>query len=212
MEFVGHLAFGLIALSFLFRDIFWLRILSICASVAGISYQLMGVAPDWIVIGWNAFFILVNAIWIGVLAWERRGVRFSDEEKELYDTVFQTMTPVAFMKLLRIASWQNADAGRIWTREGEAVTHVVLIYNGGARVMRNSKTVAELGDGQFAGEISFLKEQPATATVIVKTATRYLEWEKEKLRELLKRNPALRAPLETILTADLAEKFRKQGK
>ena len=212
MEFVGHLAFGLIALSFLFRDIFWLRTLSICASVAGIAYQFMLLAPDWIVIGWNLFFMLVNAVWIGVLLWERRGVRFSDEEKELYETVFHTMTPVAFMKLLRAAEWQSADAGRVWTREGEPVSHVVLIYNGGARVMKGTRTVAELGDGQFAGEVSFLKEQPATATVVVKQATRYLEWEKSKLRELLERNPALKAPLETILTTDLAEKISKQKK
>jgi CRP-like cAMP-binding protein len=212
MEFVGHLAFGLIAISFLFRDIFWLRVLSIAASVAAIAYQFSGPVADWIVVGWNIFFILVNAIWIGVLLWERRGVRFSDEELELYETVFSTMTPVAFMKLLRIATWQNADAGRVWTIEGQPVTHVTLIYNGRARVLQGSKTVAELGDGQFTGEISFLKEQPATATVVVSQATRYLEWDKAGLHALLDRNPALRAPLEAIFTTDLAEKLRKQRK
>jgi hypothetical protein len=47
---------------------------------------------------------------------------------------------------------------------------------------------------------------------VVKQATRYLEWEKTKLRQLLERNPALKAPLETILTTDLAEKISKQKK
>ena len=35
----GHLAFGLIAFSFLVKDIFWLRILSIAASLFSVFYN-----------------------------------------------------------------------------------------------------------------------------------------------------------------------------
>jgi hypothetical protein len=35
-DIIGHLAFGLIAFSFLVKDIFWLRIMSIAASLFSI--------------------------------------------------------------------------------------------------------------------------------------------------------------------------------
>jgi hypothetical protein len=206
MEWVGHLAFGLIAISFLFRDIFWLRVLSVCASVSFIVYNYFLPHPLWLVINWNIAFLVVNAIQIGILFWERRGVRFSEEEKELYETLFSTMSPVAFMKLLRAGHWDRADAGRIWTHLGDPVTHIFLIYDGGARVMREDKTIALLEDGQFGGEMSVLKEQ------LVSKPTRYLSWEKKSLRALLDRNPALHGPLETILTSDLAEKLKRSRK
>ena len=58
---IGHLAFGLIAFSFLVKDILWLRLVSILASAFGMAYNYFIPAdPMWIAIGWNGVFIAVN--------------------------------------------------------------------------------------------------------------------------------------------------------
>lgn len=69
LDIAGHLAFALIAFSFLVRDILWLRALSIAASLA--SY-LAPSNPLWIVIRWNVVFIGLNLVQIAILFRERR--------------------------------------------------------------------------------------------------------------------------------------------
>ena len=39
---------------------------------------------------------------------ERSEVSFSEEEKELYETLFQSFAPFEFMKLLRVGQWREA--------------------------------------------------------------------------------------------------------
>ena len=58
---VGHLAFGLIAFSYLVKDIMYLRVLSIVASSFGMFFNYTVPAePMWLPIGWNALFVFVN--------------------------------------------------------------------------------------------------------------------------------------------------------
>ena len=57
----GHLAFGLIAFSFLVKDILCLRNVSIVASLFSVFYNyFIPIEPMWIAIGWNFVFVLVN--------------------------------------------------------------------------------------------------------------------------------------------------------
>ena len=209
MEYFGHLAFGLIALSFLFRDMFWLRFISIAASVAGIVFNYAVPAhPLWLVIYWNVAFIAVNLVQIAILIYQRRSISFTEEERELYETVFYNLAPVEFLKLMRQASWHTAAEGDTLAREGETLERIMLIYSGRASVWRGPKWLSELSDGNFVGEVSFLNEQPATATVRAKLTMSYLSWPKPELRKLLNRNPCMRFALESALSADLSKKLK----
>ena len=89
----GHLAFGLIAFSFLVKDIFWLRIVSIAASLFSVLYNyIIPVEPMWLAINWNFVFIVVNLYHIGVILYEKREVKMDDKNEELYHTLFKEMT------------------------------------------------------------------------------------------------------------------------
>jgi hypothetical protein len=207
-ELAGHAAFLLIALTFLVRDIVWLRGLSIISSLAGIAYNyFVPVTPLWMVIYWNVAFIAVNLYQIGLIFKERREVSFNEEEKELYETMFKQFSPVEFMKLMRIATWQNADVGKVLIVEQEPLADVMLIYNGCVAVESGGKTIARLKDGAFIGEMSFLSGKLPSATVTVSVPTRYVAWSKKSLTQLLGRNPGLRTSMQTIFTTDLTKKL-----
>ena len=76
----GHLAFGLIAFSFLVKDIFWLRIVSIAASLFSVFYNYtIPVEPMWLAINWNFVFIAVNVYHIGVILYEKRAVKMDEK-------------------------------------------------------------------------------------------------------------------------------------
>ena len=65
------------------------------------------------------------------------------------------------------------------------------------------KKVAELRDGQFVGEMSFLTEKSATATCVVKHDTECLVWKQPEFKDLLKRNPSLYYTIQSLLSNQL---------
>ena len=83
------------------------------------------------------------------------------------------------------------------------VTDLILIYNGTVDVMVSDKKVAELRDGQFVGEMSFLTEKSATATCVVKHDTECLVWKQPEFKDLLKRNPSLYYTIQSLLSNQL---------
>ena len=128
----------------------------------------------------------------------------SPKHKELYETMFKGMTPVEFLKITKIADWVHFKSGEVITQQKHAVETLNLIYNGTVDVAVDSKKVAELKDGQFVGEMSFLTEKPATATCITKHDTELLVWKQEQFKELLKRNPSLYFTIQSLLSAQVS--------
>ena len=200
-----HLAFGLIAFSFLVKDILYLRFLSILASLFSVFYNFyIPVEPMWLPIGWNFVFVALNLYHIAVIIYEKRPVQMSPKHKELYETMFKDMTPVEFLKITKIADWTHFKSGEIITQQTHKVPDLNLIYNGTVDVAVDGKKVAELKDGQFIGEMSFLTEKPATATCIVKHDSEVLVWKQEQFKELLKRNPSLYFTIQSLLSAQVS--------
>jgi|TARA_R110001592_G_scaffold136055_2_gene352852 hypothetical protein len=209
----GHLAFGLIAFSFLVKDILWLRIVSIVASLFSVFYNwVIPVEPMWIPIGWNFVFVLLNLYHIAIIVYEKRPVDMSPKHKELYETMFKNMTPVEFLKITKIADWIQFKSGELITQKGHTVSTLNLIYNGTVDVAVEGKKVAELKDGQFVGEMSFLTEKPATATCVVKHDTECLVWKQEQFKDLLKRNPSLYFTIQGLLSAQVSSALVSSNK
>jgi CRP/FNR family transcriptional regulator, cyclic AMP receptor protein len=59
----------------------------------------------------------------------------------------------------------DLPSGRVLTREGQRGREFFVLVSGTARVTRNGKTLAELTDGDWFGEIALLTYTPRTATV-----------------------------------------------
>ena len=201
----GHLAFGLIAFSFLVKDILYLRILSILASLFSVLYNFyIPVEPMWLAINWNIIFVLVNIYHISVIIYEKRPVKMSSKEKELYETMFRGLSPVEFLKITKVAEWKKFNSPLPIIQQGKPVNDLILIYNGIVDVLVNDKKVAELKDGQFVGEMSFLTEKPATATCRVEHNAECLVWNQKDFKDLLKRNPSLYFTIQSLLSEQVS--------
>ena len=200
----GHLAFGLIAFSFLVKDILWLRLVSILASSFSVFYNwVIPAEPMWLAINWNFVFISLNLYHIAVLIYEKRPIKMAPKDKELYETLFKDLSPVEYLKITKIANWKKFKAGETLIREAHLVTDLILIYNGTVDVMAKGKKVAQLKDGQFVGEMSFLTEKSATATCVIKHDTECILWKQPEFKELLKRNPSLYYTIQGLLSNQL---------
>ena len=210
VDVAGHVAFGLIALSYLVREILWLRIISLVASFAAIAYNHF--APDrplWLVIGWNVVFIAVNVGHVMWLLRERRGLEFSDEEKELRETIFPMLPPLDFARLLRLGTWRDAGNGEALVNAGQESSQLYLIYRGAVAVEKEGEPRRQLGDGAFVGEVSFLTGSGSAATVRTVEPTRLLAWDKDSLHSLTRRNATIQRALQSAISCDLAEKLKR---
>ena len=207
----GHLAFGLIAFSFLVKDILWLRVVSILASLFSVLYNFyIPAQPMWLAINWNIVFVLVNLYHIAVIIYEKRPIKMAPKDKELYETLFKDLSPVEYLKISKVAEWKVFKSGETIIRQEHLVPDLILIYNGTVDVAVDGKMVAQLKDGQFVGEMSFLTEKSATATCIVKHDAECLVWKQKEFKDLLKRNPSLYYTIQGLLSNQLVSYSNKK--
>lgn len=207
-----HLASILIMLAYLLKDILWLRLLTILSCLATITFAyLVTGGPYWTIISWNLLFTAINIVQIAIIIKERAGVKFTEVEKELHETLFKNFAPFEFMKLMRIGKWLEAKKGEVLAVEQKSLDKVMLIYNGLVGVESKGQSVAQLKDGSFIGEISFITGGEATATVRALEPTRYLSWPKEEIRKLLNRNPSMKFAMQAVFSTDLTRKLTRRA-
>ena len=166
-------------------------------------YLMVPGGPIWLSFGWNGFFVAINAVQIAVLLRERRRVVLTDEERELHETSFRNMTPVRFLKLVRLAAWREAAAGDVLARAGDLPIEIMLIARGEVQAMRNGQVVRVLRDGGIVGEIAYVAHRAFTAEMRASQPTRLLVWPKAALDRLFLRNPLTAMDFEAAFIAGL---------
>ena len=135
-----------------------------------------------------------------------------DKNTELYNTLFKELTPVEYLKISKAACWKNYEPNDVLIRQQHLVPDLILIYNGTIDVKVDGNKVAELRDGQFVGEMSFLTEKSATATCVVKHPTKCLVWKQQEFKDLLKRNPSLYFTIQSLLSAQVSSNLVSSSK
>ena len=102
--------------------------------------------------------------------------------------------------LLSLAAPSKVAAGSVVVREGEPGDSLFLIASGRLRVSTKSDKgeeiiLAELGPGDFFGEVALLTRRPRTATVTAVTESELLRVDQANLARLRQRHPNIDASL-----------------
>jgi CRP-like cAMP-binding protein len=84
-----------------------------------------------------------------------------------------------------------AKAGRVLCKEGEYGSEFYLILEGSASVRRNNRKLAEVGPGQYFGELALLDRQPRSATVVADTDMRLLVLGRREFLGLVESVPSI---------------------
>jgi hypothetical protein len=203
-----HVANVLYLVSYLVKDILWLRVLTVVAGSTLMPYYALRADPLWAAVAWNVLFIAINAYQIYLLILERRPVRLGEDEQRLYQLAFRSLTPREFQKLVGIGRWESAGEGEVIVRKGEDLDRMMVIFAGSVDVRSGDRRLVELKEGQFVGEMSFLSGERPTVDVVAKQGARFVSWSKAPLRAFLEQHGGMRAALQMILGADLVGKLR----
>jgi CRP/FNR family transcriptional regulator, cyclic AMP receptor protein len=97
-----------------------------------------------------------------------RHTRRSNEDLKKI-TLFSACSPKELDLIGSLTTPLTFPAGQQLTAEGKTGLEFIAIVEGRARVMVNGTQVAELGAGDFIGEVSLLDGGPRTATVIAES-------------------------------------------
>jgi CRP-like cAMP-binding protein len=87
----------------------------------------------------------------------------------------------------------DVPAGKVLAREGDFGDEFFMIDSGTAEVTRGGETIAELGAGDFFGEMALLDEDRRTATVTAKTPMSLIVMTRSHFRSLHSTQPAVHA-------------------
>ncbi len=206
-----HITFAIYLVAYLFRDILYLRIVTVIAVSVEILYFYFLPEPLWPPIIWSLIFIAVNVYQVGVLVLERRPAVLSPSLQHLRQRLFPGLRPRELLKLADQGEWRALPAGARVLEEGAERGELLALVSGKVRVERGGEILAKLGPGHLLGEMSFLTGEALSATVIAESAVRVLAWEHEALNLFLDRHEHLRGSFQVAIGTDLVRKLTQRS-
>jgi voltage-gated potassium channel len=93
--------------------------------------------------------------------------------------------------------------GRQLVAQGDSAYEFFVITEGTAEVVRDGTTVAELGPGDFFGEIALLETERRNATVTAITPMRVIVMTRDRFQQLMRSSPELAGKLAAAVRARL---------
>jgi CRP-like cAMP-binding protein len=121
--------------------------------------------------------------------------------------LFTGISAESLARLTAAVGEQDFAAGQFIVRQGQVGTGLYVLLSGRVRVVRGSDILAELGSGEFFGELSVIDQRPRVASVEALEPTRCLALASWDLLDLLEHDPQL----SLNLVRGLVARIRAQG-
>jgi CRP-like cAMP-binding protein len=201
-----HAANILLLVAYSVRDILWLRLFAVAASLIALPYFILQPEPLWAPIIWSSVFAAINSFQSWRLFVERRPVKLTPEEEEIRRLAFRDLPSRKVLQILSIGAWTNVEIGERMLERGKRVEAISVIVRGKVRVTRDDRVFGELVAGHIIGSALLLSGVTAEADAVVVEPVRCMRWEVEPLDRYLAANPETRIVLQKYLARDLAGK------
>lgn len=203
-----HAAAFLSVTAVIFKDQLNLRVALLVSILLSTAYHLFKIPePAWQEVFWNVVtFIIGLGMAVRVLL-DRTHFGLSDIEEQLF-AAFAALSPGEFRRLVRAGRWRRAEGGAILTREGEPLDRLFYVLEGEVRVRKGEREFVTPAQ-TFIGEIAFLHDTPASATVTAAAGALYYEWPVGVLHRHLGRRGDLEASILRVIGLDMAMKVAR---
>lgn len=109
--------------------------------------------------------------------------------------LFSALSREELARVVQAAEELDVDADAELVTEGRIGREFFLILSGDAVVRRGGEDIAELGPGQWFGELSLIDHEPRSATVVSATAMKLLVLGQAEFAGLLDSVPTMAAKL-----------------
>jgi hypothetical protein len=204
-----HAANVLLLVAYSVRDILWLRLFAVGASLISIPYFVLQPTKLWAPLSWSVVFAAINLLQSWRLFIERRPVKLTSDEEDIRRLVFRDLPPRKVLQVLSIGSWTTLEVGQLLIEQGKLPETVSLIVRGKVRVTRDGRVLGDLIAGDFVGSALILSGIPAEADAVTVEPGRAMRWEVRALERYLTANPETRTVMLQHVARDLAAKVER---
>ena len=204
-----HAANVLLLVAYSVRDILWLRLFAVGASLISIPYFVLQPTMLWAPLSWSVVFAAINLLQSWRLFIERRPVKLTPEEEDIRRLVFRDLPARKVLEVLSIGSWTTLEVGQRLIEQGKLPETVSLIVRGKVRVTRDGRVLGDLIAGDFVGSALILSGIPAEADAVTVEPGRAMRWEVGALERYLTANPETRTVMLQHVARDLAAKVER---
>jgi Popeye-like protein len=206
-----HAANILLVVAYSVRDILWLRLFAVGASLISIPYFVLQPTTLWAPLSWSVVFAAINLLQSWRLFIERRPVKLTSEEENIRRLVFEDLPPRKVLQVLGLGSWVTAETGERLIESGKLPDAILLIVRGKVRVTRDGRVLGELSAGDIVGSALILSGIPADVDAVTVERVRATRWQVGTLQRYLAANPEARTVVQRHLALDLARKVERLG-
>ena len=109
--------------------------------------------------------------------------------------LFSSLDKAELRRIARLTDEVDIREGEELLHQGDYAHEFMVVMDGSAEVVRDSERVAELGPGDFLGEIAALDRGQRNATVVAKSPMRVVVMTDRDLRHIARDLPSLEEQL-----------------
>jgi CRP-like cAMP-binding protein len=208
-QYFLHIANIVLVIAYSVKDILWLRIFALGASLIGLPYYYFQTTVLWEPIGWSAVFMSINGYHVCRLWLERRPVALSPDEARLYDLTFFPLAKRRFRDLARLGDWVDLKAGEILIRPDYPADYVAVPLNDSIDVKVGERVLGRFAAGAIVGAGAFFDPHPLRFEAVAGEPCRVLRVPIDVIRRHAERDDQLARTLERIARDDLARKLEQ---
>lgn len=206
----GYLAGILLIAAVLMTSIRALRVFALAAGLAAVAYfayhpsQTIGMVLA-------ALFVLVNGIQLLVVIRRARSGSTLADERKLFTEVLAIDNPAQQRRLRDLIEWRDARFDEVLMEEGQHDPPLIYVASGAASIEHDGQIVGVCGAGDFAGEMSLVSGEAASATVRVTNKMRIAEFDRDALGHFSREVPEVGNAISSALNRGLAAKVARMN-
>lgn len=201
-----HLALLFYVLGFLTRDELILRAQVLAGTLFYILYYyFISDVPLWEAILGSLAIAAANIYSSIVIIRERSTFGMNAADRALFEK-FHTLRPGHFRRIMKQATRWKVSEDTVLLTVDTPVHKLFYIHAGTVEISRAGKT-ATVESGHFLGELAFLKNTPASATVTAKPGAEVIMWDQATLKTIMAKSPTISNAILALFNADLATKL-----
>ncbi|XP_038079121.1 popeye domain-containing protein 3-like [Patiria miniata] len=165
---------------------------------------------------WNLVFCILNICHAGYLGYQVRPIRFTREERDLYNTVFKPfqVPRIIYRDLCNLGKISSLKIGEHYAEEGRTpCNRLSIIIFGKVKVFSDGDFLHNIQEKQFLDSPewdSFSQAETRENFQVTLTATtycRYMSWQRDNLRDFLGTHPYLKQVFANLIGTDITRKL-----
>jgi Popeye protein conserved region len=192
-------------LAFLLRDQLQLRLMmAVSLFLQGLYYYAIPGGPFFDPLFWKVVSFAANLLMIVLVFGGKLDFGIPQDLRPLYEKI-KVLSPGQFRKLVKLST-RSTGGSKPLLVENEMPDALHYLLKGQATLSKGSSHHV-ISASVFLGEIAFLNDATASATVTLREGAECVSWESAALKALMRKDKAIDIALRGVFNHDLAAKL-----